>query len=94
MKSLFIMAVVAATALQLGGCRDKKPEPVPGPQSALSVRVTAADVVRANIVATTCPARHRDVSEIAWFQGTLEEAFSYRGGKGRGSAESRSLFHD
>jgi hypothetical protein len=33
MKSLLITAAVAALALTLLGCRDKKPEPVPGPQS-------------------------------------------------------------
>ena len=33
MRSLLIMAAVAAAALVLSGCH-KKPEPVPGPQSA------------------------------------------------------------
>jgi hypothetical protein len=47
MKSLLTMAVAAAAAILLGGCRDKKPEPVPGPQSALTVRVTAGELVAA-----------------------------------------------
>ncbi|HXW74132.1 MAG TPA: hypothetical protein VEK10_04900 [Steroidobacteraceae bacterium] len=40
MRSLLIMAVVATVAIVLSGCRDKKPEPVPGPQSALMQRTT------------------------------------------------------
>ena len=40
MKSLLLMAAVATVAAVLGGCRDKKPEPVPGPQSALMQRTT------------------------------------------------------
>jgi len=38
MKSLLIMAAAAAAAVALSGCQDKKPEPVPGPQSLLSAR--------------------------------------------------------
>ena len=33
MRSLLIMAAVAAAAVVLNGCPNKKPEPVPGPQS-------------------------------------------------------------
>jgi uncharacterized lipoprotein YbaY len=47
MRSLLAMAVAAAAAMLLGGCRDKKPEPVPGPQSALTVRATAGELVAA-----------------------------------------------
>jgi len=36
MKSLLIIAAVVAAAGALSGCQDKKPEPVPGPQSLLS----------------------------------------------------------
>jgi len=65
-----IMAAVVGGATALAGCHDKKPEPVPGPQSARLQHAAAAD--------THCPeARaHRGVSEINWFQGTLEEAFA------------------
>ena len=59
MKSLFITAAVVTAAIALGGCRGKRPQPVPGPQSA---QATAS----------------HGVSEISWFQGTLEEAFSRR----------------
>ncbi len=34
MKSLFVMAAVVTAAIALGGCRGKRPQPVPGPQSA------------------------------------------------------------
>src|SRR5262252_750751 len=73
MRSLLITAVAATAAVVLAGCPKKKPEPVPGPQSA-----------PAHSRATATSARHdaaRDdhgVSEISWFQGTLEEAFSRR----------------
>jgi uncharacterized lipoprotein YbaY len=40
MRSLLIMAAVAAAAIALNGCRNKKPEPIPGPQSALMWRMT------------------------------------------------------
>jgi hypothetical protein len=44
-----------------------------------------------NTAAPGCPSRHRDVSEISWFQGTLE-AFSPRRAKTRGSNESHPMF--
>jgi hypothetical protein len=71
MRSFFITATVATAALALGGCQDKRrPEPVPGPQSAavpMSAARLAADEVDDS-----------GASEISWFQGTLEEAFSRR----------------
>jgi hypothetical protein len=91
MKSLLIMATVAATAILLSGCRDKKPEPVPGPQSALHA---ARDAARNNTALSGWAGRHHGVSEISWFQGTLEEAFSGRTPNKRSSGESRTLFLD
>jgi hypothetical protein len=61
MKSLFITAAVVTAAIALGGCRGKRPQPVPGPQSAPAHSAPTSGV-----------------SEISWFQGTLEEAFSRR----------------
>ena len=62
MRSFWITAVATA-ALALGACQDKRrPEPVPPPQSALRG-------------AHTAPA---GVSEISWFQGSLDEAFARR----------------
>jgi hypothetical protein len=34
MRSLRVTAAVAGAALALGGCHNKRPEPVPGPQTA------------------------------------------------------------
>ena len=73
MKSLFMTAAVVTAAIALGGCRGKRPQPVPGPQSAP--------------VHSAATGSH-GVSEISWFQGTLEEAFS-----GRTCHERPSLFH-
>jgi len=86
MKSLLIMATVATAAIALAGCRDKKPEPVPGPQSAGLEHHAAAD--------SNCPeARaHRGVSEISWFQGTLEEAFASRASR-HAPKPARPLIH-
>ena len=42
MRSLLIMAAVATAATLLSGCREKKREPVPPPQSMLTQH-TAAD---------------------------------------------------
>jgi len=72
MKSLFVTAAVVAAAIALGGCRGKRPQPVPGPQSA---------------PVHSAPTGSHGVSEISWFQGTLEEAFSQRT-----CHERRSLF--
>jgi hypothetical protein len=93
MRSLWLTAALAV-ALMLDGCRGKRqPEPVPGPQAALMQRATADAVVRDNITAPDCPSHPRGASEISWFQGTLEEAFSRRSSKGRSSNDSRPLFH-
>lgn len=92
MRPLLIMAAVAAVATLVGGCRDKKPEPVPGPQSALTQRTTAAEAARHNTALRDCPGSHQGVSEISWFQGTLEEGFSHRSSKGRSFNQSRPLF--
>ena len=68
MKSLFITAAVVTAAIALGGCRGKRPQPVPGPQSAPAHDATQR----------TAASGSHGVSEISWFQGTLEEAFSRR----------------
>jgi hypothetical protein len=34
MRSLLVTAAVAGAAFALGGCHNKRPEPVPGPQTA------------------------------------------------------------
>jgi len=88
-----ITAVLAVTAVMLAGCRDKKPEPVPSPQSGLVQRTTAAHGGRdaAESAATAqahCPSERRSgASATSWFQGTVEEAFSRHR-----AAESHTLF--
>jgi hypothetical protein len=65
MRSFLITATVATAALALGACHDKRPqEPVPPPQSAARLATAAGHD------------KIREVSEISWFQGTLDEAFA------------------
>ncbi|HSY05501.1 MAG TPA: hypothetical protein VK803_06110 [Steroidobacteraceae bacterium] len=70
MRSLLVTAAVVIATSALGGCHPKHPQPVPGPQSAL---LSAPAHARA---AHNTRTRRYEVSEISWFQGTLEEAFS------------------
>ena len=86
MRSLLITTAAVTVAIMLSGCREKKSQPVPAPQSGLAQRTTAAVSARDEVTADG-PSRHRGMSEIAWFQGTLEEAFSRRS-----SRESYPLF--
>lgn len=72
MRTLLIAGVAGTATLLLSGCPDIPGGRLPEGQS---------EVTRAHGVGG---ARH-NVSEIAWFQGTLDEAFSRRG-----CAESRS----
>ena len=65
MRSFFITAAVAMGLLALGACQNKRqPEPVPPPQSKHAV-------IAKHVAPGTA------VSEISWFQGTLDEAFSH-----------------
>jgi hypothetical protein len=66
MRSLLITCVAATAALLLSGCPDIPDGRLPEPNS---------DVTRTHGVGGA----HHNVSEIAWFQGTLDEAFSRRG---------------
>jgi hypothetical protein len=71
MRSLLIMAAVVTTATVFAGCHNnKKTQPVPGPQSARLEQSAEGSGV--------CPeaGARPGVSEINWFQGTLEEAFA------------------
>ena len=97
MRSLLITVMLAVTAIVLAGCRNKKPEPVPAPQSGLVQRTMAAhggrDTGESNATARAhCPSERRSgTSEISWFQGTVEEAFS-RHRAAESHAESHTLF--
>jgi predicted small lipoprotein YifL len=76
MKSLFMTAAVVIAAIALGGCPDKRPEPIPGPQSARAESAPTSTNERDDDTRRTATTRGHGVSEISWFQGTLEEAFS------------------
>ena len=87
MKSLFMTAAVVTAAIALGGCPGKRPKPVPGPQSAPAQSTPTSGNERDDHRRNAATRGH-GVSEISWFQGTLEEAFS-----GRTCHERPSLFH-
>ena len=80
MKPLWIAVAVLTATLALTGCKNRKEEPVPGPKSGWST-ATQPPLANAPSEPSRATARHeaRDhhgASGIAWFQGTLEEAFS------------------
>jgi hypothetical protein len=79
MKSLLNTAAILTAAIALGGCPDKRPEPVPGPQS---TALPSAASARSPEAQRSAPSH--GASEISWFQGTLEEAFSHRSCSERG----------
>lgn len=70
MRSFLIAATAVSAAIALGACHDKKPEPVPGPQSTRLERHVTADSDGPETRA------QRGVSEINWFPDTLEKAFA------------------
>jgi hypothetical protein len=88
MKSLFMTAAVVTAAIALGGCPGKRPKPVPGPQSAPAQSAPTSSNEHDDDTQRTAATRGHGVSEISWFQGTLEEAFSRRT-----CHERPSLFH-
>jgi hypothetical protein len=87
MRSLLITLAAGSTALLLSGCPDIPGGAVPGARSDSpwkapdSSRAAQQDDTRAvhdsSVHAGT--AGHHGVSEIAWFQGTIDEAFSHHG---------------
>ena len=76
MRSFLITLTAGAAALLLSGCPD-----IPGGPDTVTARSDAA--WKASRPSHDEPAHrsgiHHSVSEIAWFQGTLDEAFSHRG---------------
>jgi hypothetical protein len=88
MKSLFMTAAVVTAAIALGGCPGKRQKPVPGPQSAPAQSTPTSSNQRDDDTRHIAATRGHGVSEISWFQGTLEEAFSRRT-----CHERPSLFH-
>jgi len=78
MKSLFMTAAVVTAAIALGGCPGKRQKPVPGPQSAPAQSAPTTRSERDDDTRRSAATGGHGVSEISWFQGTLEEAFSRR----------------
>jgi hypothetical protein len=68
-RSLPLIAALAAAALSLAACQDRHSEPVPPPKTLRTATLPAA-------LGTRLPCRRAGVSEIYWFQGTLDEAFA------------------
>jgi len=99
MKAPWVVVLICATAVAVQACKAKKREPVPGPQVGSAVVVPREGSLgtnphRAPSARTTVrSARSTEVGHthgaggIAWFQGTVEEAFSVTVGH---SAEGRS----
>ena len=75
MRSLLMTAAVITAAIALGGCPKKRPQPVPGPQSAPAQSAPTSNE-RDDDSRRTAGIRGHRASEISWFQGTFEEAFS------------------
>ena len=66
MKMLWVLPLGLAALAAIQGCKRKEPEPIPGPKAGL-----AAAVVYARTAST-----YMRAPEIAWFQGSLDEAFA------------------
>ena len=86
MRALFITSTAGAITLLLSGCPDMPGGSVPAKQSESQWKSShlsrgAHDgAVRAPHESSVHGAAiHHGVSEIAWFQGTIDEAFSRRG---------------
>ena len=78
MRSLLMTVAVITAAIALGGCPHKRPQRVPGPQSAPVLSAPAFSNQRDDDTQRSAATDGHGVSEISWFQGTLEEAFSRR----------------
>ena len=85
MRSLLITLAAGTTALLLSGCPDMPGGSVPAQADSPWKAARAGHAAHES--ATHAPeeipvhhaAVHHGVSEIAWFQGTIDEAFSRRG---------------
>jgi hypothetical protein len=84
MRSVLITLTAGAMALALSGCPELPGGPVPATQSD-SQRESATRAPHEGAARTAHEssgheaAMGHSVSEIAWFQGTIDEAFSRRG---------------
>jgi hypothetical protein len=69
MRSLLITLTAGGAALLLSGCPDMPGAPAPAIQSETRAPQDSSPHAGGG---------HHVVSEIAWFQGTIDEAFSHR----------------
>jgi hypothetical protein len=87
MRSYLITLAAASTALLLSGCPDIPDGPLRGAKSDSPSKASrpVRSAPEGDTRAAYDPTIHADtggqhsVGEIAWFQGTLDEAFSHRG---------------
>ena len=85
MRSLLIALTAGTAALLLSGCPDIPAGTVPGHSDSHWKTLHATHAAHEDAThpdqerAVRESAGHHKVSEIAWFQGTIDEAFSHRG---------------
>lgn len=60
MRTLWVVILVVVATAAVPGCKRKLPEPIPDPKAASTVAVHA----------------HAHAPGIAWFQGSIDEAFA------------------
>ncbi len=103
MRALCLVAIAFITLMATDGCKRSKPEPVPGPQSGI-LGISAATFGptthkhSSNSPADTGRVGRMDAVSmahgaggIAWFQGTVEEAFSRTVTRGNGGANPQAV---
>ena len=86
MSSFLITLAAASTALLLSGCPDIPGGPASDARSDSAWKTShparvahEGDTRAAHDGPVDAGTAHHTVSEIAWFQGTIDEAFSHRG---------------
>ena len=84
MRSVWITLTTSVAVLVLSGCPDLPGGHVPAKadarwQAVAPARAPHEGAAHGSSVNSAHHADHHTVSEIAWFQGTIDEAFSRRG---------------
>jgi hypothetical protein len=78
MRSFLITLAAVSTTLLLSGCPDIPGGPVPASHPARAAHEGGTRGAR-DSSGPAGTGGHHGVNEIAWFQGTIDEAFSHRG---------------
>lgn len=98
MRALCVVAIACIALVATEGCRRPKREPVPGPQSGiLGVNAATLGITSHKKAGNSqhgarqgmgldSPRMEHGAVGIAWFQGTVDEAFSRVGGRRNGGA--------